>query len=108
MRYYVQEGILDPPAGRGRGGFYYDSHLYRLLQIKAHQERGLKLSEIQKIFGEAVAPPTETGREMWLRYPVASGIEIHISRDVEEAERRKILKILRIAKEIFKGDADDD
>ncbi|MCK4823506.1 MerR family transcriptional regulator, partial [bacterium] len=27
IRYYIQEGLLEPPAGRGRGGFYYDSHL---------------------------------------------------------------------------------
>lgn len=108
MRYYVQQGILEPPAGRGRGGFYYDSHLERLLQIKAHQERGLKLSEIQKMFGDPIGPQPETAREVWVRYPVGAGIEIHISRDLEEAERRKVLKILRIAKEILKGDADND
>ena len=39
---------------------------------------------------------------MWVRYPVIAGIEIHISRDLEEAERRKVLKILRIAKEIVR------
>jgi DNA-binding transcriptional MerR regulator len=107
VRYYVQQGILEPPAGRGRGGLYYDSHLERLLHLKAHQEKGLKLSEIQKIFSEVIGPSPETTREVWVKYPVIAGIEIHISRDLEAAERKKVLKILRIAKEIFKGDTDD-
>ena len=51
IRYYVQEGLVDPPAGRGRGGYYYDSHLQRLLEIKALQDRGLKLAGLT-----AVAP----------------------------------------------------
>ena len=25
IRYYIQENIIKPPSGRGRGGFYYNS-----------------------------------------------------------------------------------
>jgi len=27
IHFYVNEGLIDPPAGRGRGGFYNDSQL---------------------------------------------------------------------------------
>jgi DNA-binding transcriptional MerR regulator len=46
IRYYVHEGLIDPPAGRGRGGFYFDSQLNQLKQIKALQEKGMRLSSI--------------------------------------------------------------
>jgi len=108
VRYYVQQGLLDPPAGRGRGGFYFDSHLEQLLAIKGHQERGLKLSEIQKLTAEAPSPKLEPAREVWVKYPIDVGVEIHVSRDLEERERRKLLKILRISREILKGESDDD
>lgn len=108
VRYYVQQGLLDPPAGRGRGGFYFDSHLEQLLAIKGHQERGLKLSEIQKLIAEAPGMKPEPTRELWVRYPIDVGIEIHVSRDLEEKERKKLLKILRISREIVKGDSDDE
>ena len=48
IRYYVQEGLLDSPAGRGKGGFYFDSHLRQLQLIKKLQERGMSLSSIAK------------------------------------------------------------
>ncbi len=108
VRYYVQQGILDPPAGRGRGGFYYDSHLEQLLAIKAHQERGLRLSEIQKMATKDPGAGLEPVRELWVKYPIDVGIEIHVSRDLEERERRKLLKILRISREILKGDSDNE
>jgi hypothetical protein len=55
---------LDPPAGRGRGGFYYDSHLQRLLEIKALQNRGLRLAAIQEMFKKGEAPLPATDREV--------------------------------------------
>ena len=102
IRYYIQEGILDPPPGRGRGGFYFDSHMQRLREIKALQDQGLKLASIQEVLrkqeGSTVTGPE---REVWIKYPIAPGIEIHVSRDSEEKERRNIADIIRIAKSIL-------
>ena len=102
VRYYVQEGLLDPPAGRGRGGFYFDSHLEKLLRIKALQDKGLRLAAILEVLnkgGETEPPAT---REVWIKYPIDQGIEIHISRDLEERERRKVAEIVKLAKSIIK------
>ena len=46
IRYYIEEGLLDSPAGRGKGGFYFDSHLNKLGIIKKLQEKGMSLSAI--------------------------------------------------------------
>ena len=91
IRYYVQEGLIDPPAGRGRGGFYFDSHLEKLLKIKSLQDRGLRLSAILPVLKQRdvlESPQEIVAREVWLRYPITDGIEIHISRDLEERERK--------------------
>jgi len=97
IRYYIQEGLLDPPAGRGRGGFYFDSHLQRLLEIKGHQDKGLKLAAIQGLIKKGEEPEPLPLRELWVKYPVDTGIEIHISRDLEEKEGKKIAEIIRVA-----------
>ena len=48
IRYYIQEGLLDSPAGRGKGGFYFNRHLSQLQLIKQLQEKGMSLSSISK------------------------------------------------------------
>ncbi len=101
IRYYIQEGLLDPPAGRGRGGFYYDSHLDRLREIRSLKETGLELSAIQEVLKKGPASKPPTARELWARYPLVPGLEIQVSRDLEERERRKIEEIIRVAKSIL-------
>jgi DNA-binding transcriptional MerR regulator len=59
VRYYVQEGLVDPPAGRGRGGYYSDLHAAQLARIRALQEQGYRLDAIRGMLalrGAAEAP----------------------------------------------------
>ena len=103
IRYYIQEGLLDPPAGRGRGGFYFDSQLKRLREIKSLQDKGLKLSTILDVLKKGKEPKLLNSRELWIKYPINQGIEIHISRELEEKERKKIAEIIRVARTIFES-----
>lgn len=103
IRYYIQEGLVDPPAGRGRGGFYFDSQLKRLLEIKSLQDKGMKLSAILEFLKKGNEPELLPGREVWVRYKIDQGIEIHISRDLEEKERKKTIEIIRIARTILES-----
>ena len=95
VRYYVQEGLLQPPLGVGRGNHYGREHLDQLLHVKAMQEAGRTLDEIRRALrgrsGRAVA--TELGapalegappppRTLWRRVGLAPGIELHLSTDV--------------------------
>jgi DNA-binding transcriptional MerR regulator len=104
IRFYVQEGLLEPPAGRGRGGFYYDSHLNRLLQIKGLQEKGMKLAAVQEFLSKGKETVTPSSREVWIKYPLSPAIEINIRRDFEEKESRLVTEIIRVVQSILKGE----
>jgi DNA-binding transcriptional MerR regulator len=101
IRYYIQEGLLEPPAGRGRGGFYFDSHLQTLLQIKSLQERGLGLTAIMGLLKIDETEPISNIREVWIKYQVIPGCEISIRRDLEQQENKKITEIIKIARALF-------
>ena len=108
IRYYVQEGIIDPPAGRGRGGFYYDSHLKKLQQIKSLQEKGMSLNAIGKYLNQGKIEEPELLRNVWAEYEIIPGLEIRVRRDAEEQLQKKILDILKVAQSIAKGDKYND
>jgi len=108
IRYYVQEGLIDPPAGRGRGGFYFDSQLNQLKQIKSLQEKGMKLSSIVQYLKRGEVQETSFARDLWIKYEIAPGIEINVRRDVEEKEGKKVLEIIKTAKSIVREESDDE
>ena len=85
VRYYVQENLLPPPYGVGRGNHYGREHLDQLLRVKALQEAGKSLVEIRATLGgrdrHAVADSAVT-RAVWRRLTLAPGVELHVSGDV--------------------------
>lgn len=105
IRFYVQKNIIEPPSGRGRGGFYYDSHLSNLLKIRLLQEQKLNLNSIKDILrktGQVLKEdPEKYVRDLRVRYEIVPGLEINISRDLEEKKNKKILETIRLIKSIF-------
>ena len=105
IRYYIEENIIEPPSGRGRGGFYYNSHLSDLLKIRSLQEKGLNLSFIKDILKgteRAVKEDSQIyARDLRVRYKIVPGLEINISRSLEEKKSKKILEIIRLIKSNF-------
>lgn len=90
VRYYVQEGLVDPPAARGRGGFYSDVQLEQLARIRELQERGYRLEAIRGLLAEedgvqeAAASvgsrqAASVPQAVWTRIPVVPGVELHVS-----------------------------
>ncbi len=84
VRYYVQESLLAPPEGLGRGARYGDGHLERLLRVRSLQERGLTLDEVRDALRtgkddspsgekEGAAPPRRT---VLTRIELAPGVEL--------------------------------
>ena len=90
VRYYVQEGLIPPPLGVGRGDHYGREHLDRLLQVKALQEAGRTLDEIRQLLDAGAVTTTRASsavarplpREVWRRVTVAPGVELHVSDNV--------------------------
>lgn len=90
VRYYVQEGLLQPPLGIGRGRHYGPEHLARLQAVRALQERGLSLDEVRaelergsgrrRATPMAVSlPEPQVTRSAWTRVEVVPGVELHVS-----------------------------
>lgn len=86
VRFYVQEELLPPPRGVGRGRHYGPEHLARLLEVKAWQEQGLALSEIRELLERpprgrptGPPPPSRTPRTHWVRMELLPGVELHVS-----------------------------
>ena len=91
VRFYVQEGLIPPPLGLGRGNHYTAEHLEQLLRVKAMQEAGRSLEEIRRALGrprgrlpdegppQAVQP---VSRSLWRRIPLGPGVELHVASTV--------------------------
>jgi len=104
IRFYVEESLIEPPAGRGRGGFYYDSQMAKLLKIRELQGQGMRLAAIAALLrkeGAGQSRPEAPEREVWGRYIVAPGVEIHVARDMEEKHRRAVDEVVRLARAIL-------
>ena len=108
IRYYIQENLLDAPAGRGRGGFYFDSHVATLRRIRTLQEKGLRLSAILEMVKEEAVPRLPEERAVWVRYEIAPGIEIHIERGQEEQAGKDVAEVVRVAKLILSRGGKDN
>jgi DNA-binding transcriptional MerR regulator len=89
IRFYVSEGLLAPPSGRGRASYYTAAHLERLQQIIALREVNLGLEEIRARLGSPVEPVPE--QEMrshepanWFRWEIVPGVELHARDDLDD------------------------
>lgn len=102
IRYYVQLGLINSPSGRGRGGFYNDSQVERLKQVKSLQAMGMNLSSIIEYLKAGNIEEAGSRREVWIKHEVMPGLEISVRRDLEEKESKKISEIMRVIKSILK------
>jgi DNA-binding transcriptional MerR regulator len=120
IRFYVANGLLDHPEGKGTAATYHYKHLLQLLAIKIRQREGQRLEVIKDelagmqgdqlekrvaaalapALGNGFAPATpsaeETGPATWRRIAVGDGIELHVRED-SPAARESALMALREA-----------
>lgn len=81
VHFYVQQNLIDPPAGRGRGSYYTPKHLEQLQRVLKLQREGLPLRQIQSM-PEAVQVRTVQAapdRQLVLRLAVAPGITLELA-----------------------------
>jgi DNA-binding transcriptional MerR regulator len=119
VRFYVANGLLDHPEGKGTAATYHYRHLLQLLAIKIRQREGQTLDgikgelvelvgdQLEKRVAASLGPALGNGADRtvrsdddapanWRRVPVAEGIELHV-RDDSPAARESALVALREA-----------
>lgn len=113
VRYYVQEGLIPPPAGLGRGAHYGREHLEALLRVKSMQERGLMLEEIRLALSpgkpRAAAPQAmrSVSRSHWSRIEILPGLEIHVGSRYQVPPPTKLEELLEWCRTHFHNKRED-
>jgi DNA-binding transcriptional MerR regulator len=116
IRFYVANGLLDHPEGKGTAATYHYRHLLQLLAIKIRQREGQTLDiikgELAELHGDqlerrvasSLGAALGTGADlqvrhdddapsMWRRLTVADGIELHIREDSSAARPSTMIAI---------------
>jgi DNA-binding transcriptional MerR regulator len=115
VRYYVQEKLLPPPNGLGRGSRYERSHLEQLKRIAELQTAGHSLDAIRRLLaGDSVPPPAQPARphrravlsaELWTRAQLADGVELHFDAAKHQPSVEGLLAMRELAQRVFsRGD----
>jgi DNA-binding transcriptional MerR regulator len=110
VRYYVQQKLLPPPLGVGRGKHYDATHLERIRRLRELQTAGYALDDIRRILDGGEAPePAPTARaklrptgeaELWTRLKISDGLELHLDLkrfNVDVAQLAAARELLRAA-----------
>jgi DNA-binding transcriptional MerR regulator len=91
VQYYIQQGMVDRPAGStGKGAYYTPRHLEQLLATRKWKNAGLSLERIREIVRGVVTPQNtllpppsqkkEAGStEVWSHVHISDGLELHIN-----------------------------
>jgi len=90
VRYYVQEGLIPPPLGVGRGNHYTAEHLEQLVRVKSMQESGRTLDDIRSLLEHKPQPRATQqssrdaipSRSLWRRIALTPGVELHVASTV--------------------------
>lgn len=115
VRYYVQEGLIPPPLGVGRGDHYTSGHLDDILRVKALQEAGRTLDEIKRAEPgtgpRAAAPPPQ--RSVWRRITLLPGVELHLADDIRLPSPGRLQELAawcerHLATTVRESDEDDE
>jgi len=119
VRYYIQEGLVDRPAGAKRGAYYTRRHVEQLMTVRTWQRAGLSLERIRELVaggGETASPlpPPRARRsgDVTLRTHVtlAPGVELVIDPQEAglgaEAVRKIVSKAASLVEQTRKEDAE--
>ena len=109
VRFYVQQKLLQPPLGRGRGSHYGTEHLERLRRVVELQHAGHSLEAIGRILeGKAVEEPQPPRKarpvvaaELWTRVRVGEGVELSFDATKHRPEAEELARLRDAIREVF-------
>lgn len=110
VRFYVQRGLIDPPAGRGRGSAYTRKHLEQIQRVLRLQRTGLPLDSISEL-GAAPEPKPESELppvSAWvLRIPLGHGVILEVPAASGQPSPTVIRELTQACQRILNASADD-
>jgi DNA-binding transcriptional MerR regulator len=128
VRFYVQEKLIDPPLGRGRGANFTEHHLVQLQQARTLHNAGFALDAIRERRGELslglqVMTSFDTLRRQWhgvrqtsrndedsddaldasecIRIPMTDGVELMVSQDRPLPSPRQLVELALHVRKVF-------
>ena len=105
VHFYVQQGLIDPPVGRGRGSYYTSKHLAQLERVLKLQQEGLPLRQIQALpeGQQKQAAEALPDRQLFLRLSVAPGIDLELAAGQAIPSSEQLKELADAAAKILKG-----
>jgi len=107
IRYYVQLGLIPPPLGAGRGHYYLQSHLDRLLRIRELRQAGRSIGEIQQLLDGRIPsgePPLPVPAiELVSHIRVTEGVEVVVSHGAAPPTSTQLRALAQAAARILGG-----
>lgn len=105
IRYYIAEGLLPPPRGRGRAAHYGPEHLERLAEIQALRNQRLGLDEIrQRLQRYTDSAKSPADGSLWRHWELRPGVLLMARADLGEPELQRVEALANIARQLL-GDA---
>jgi DNA-binding transcriptional MerR regulator len=112
VRFYVQQRLLPPPGGLGRGRHYDQSHLDRLRQIAQLQSGGHSLDAIRRILDGEPVPPVDSPKpraarravmaaQLWTRIELGEGIELQFDAGRYQPEVEGLIELRELTRRVF-------
>lgn len=115
VRFYVQQQLIPPPMGLGRGSHYEFRHLHQLRRVLELQEAGHSLEAIRQILAgraapepAAVKPRAPVMPRIWARLTLQEGVELHYDATRHHPDPRQLLRLKRLAQRVFEEDRESD
>jgi len=101
IRYYVQVGLLPRPKGAGRGHYYEQEHLERLVRIRDLRDRGRSIETIRSLLdGDSEEVPIPQ-IEIVTRILVAPGLEVVVGHGAKPPTPSQVNELARAAARIL-------
>ncbi len=127
IHFYIQQGILPPPAGAGLAATYDENHLTRLRLVPLLRQQGLRLDairlrlnqlppvELPSLLQNLSAGPAQPAlsphpahrlppSQPCLRYALPAGIQLIAPADLTPANLTRLEQLLHAARQIFNNE----
>jgi DNA-binding transcriptional MerR regulator len=109
IRYYIQQGVIDPALGRGRSRYFTTSHLQQVEMVARMRKDRLSIDEIrQRLQAPHGHSPLSGNADAWERITLHPDLEIHLRASAPDSVRAFVQRMAVAASEWFGEDDQAD